>query len=58
MDDLAGEPVPIADTRDLGWMLHDLDFTDPADPQPRFFRAQMTAGVIDVPSFDALEVAR
>ena len=58
VDDLAGEPVPIADTRDLGWMLHDLDFTDPADPQPRFFRAQMTAGVIDVPSFDALEVAR
>ncbi|MBL8289155.1 MAG: type I-C CRISPR-associated protein Cas5 [Rubrivivax sp.] len=58
VDDLASEPAPIADTRDLGWMLHDLDFTDPADPQPRFFRAQLTAGVIDVPSFDSEEVAR
>jgi CRISPR-associated protein Cas5d len=39
-------------------MLHDLDFTNPADPQPRFFRGQMTQGVIDVPSFDGKEVAR
>ena len=46
--DLAVEPIAIADTRDLGWMLHDLDFTDPADPQPVFFRAQMNAGVIEV----------
>lgn len=43
---------PIADTRDLGWMLHDMDFTHPSDPQPRFFRAQMNAGVIDVPPFE------
>jgi len=56
--DPAAEPPPIAETRDLGWMLHDLDFTDPSDPQPRFFRAQMTAGVIDVPPFDGQEVAR
>ena len=41
-------PAPIGDTRDLGWMLHDLDFSDPADPQPVFFRAQMNAGVIEV----------
>lgn len=40
--------APIADTRDLGWMLHDLDFTNPEDPQPVFYRAQMTAGVIEV----------
>ena len=46
--DPAREPAPISDTRDLGWMLHDLDFTDPADPQPVFFRAQMNAGVIEV----------
>lgn len=58
VDDLAGEPAPIAETRDLGWMLHDLDFGNPADPQPRFFRAQMTTGVIDVPAFDGEEVAR
>ena len=41
-------PPPIAETRDLGWMLHDLDFSHPSDPQPVFFRAQMTAGVIEV----------
>ena len=46
--DPAHEPAPIAETRDLGWMLHDLDFSDPADPQPVFFRAQMNAGVIEV----------
>lgn len=49
---------PIDETRDLGWMLHDLDFGNPADPQPRFFRAFMRAGVIEVPPFDATEVAR
>lgn len=58
VDDPAAEAPPIAETRDLGWMLHDLDFTDPADPQPRFFRAQMTGGVIEVPPFDGEEVAR
>jgi len=58
VDDLADEPPPIDETRDLGWMLHDLDFTDPVDPQPRFFRARMKAGVIDVPPFDGQEVAR
>jgi CRISPR-associated protein Cas5d len=46
--DPALDAAPISDTRDLGWMLHDLDFTDPTDPQPLFFRAQMTAGVIEV----------
>lgn len=46
------EPTAIADTRVLGWMLHDLDFTNRDDPQPRFFNAQMQAGVIDVPVFE------
>jgi CRISPR-associated protein Cas5d len=43
---------PISDSRDLGWMLHDMDYTHPSDPQPRFFRAQMNAGVIEVPPFE------
>jgi len=42
------EPTPIQETRDLGWMLHDLDFANPEDPQPVFFRAQMNAGVIEI----------
>ncbi|MBE7521179.1 MAG: type I-C CRISPR-associated protein Cas5 [Burkholderiales bacterium] len=58
VEDVAVEPAPIAETRDLGWMLHDLDFTDAADPQPRFFRAQMTKGVIEIPAFGGEEVAR
>lgn len=44
--------TPIAETRELGWMLHDLDFTHPSDPQPRFFNAKMVAGVIEVPPFE------
>ncbi len=46
--DRSGERPPIAETRDLGWMLHDLDFHNPADPHPVFFRAEMRAGVIEV----------
>ena len=44
--------TPIGDTRELGWMLHDLDFSNPADPQPRFFNAKMERGVVQVPSFE------
>jgi len=44
--------TPIGDTRELGWMLHDLDFTHPSDPQPRFFNAKMVGGVIEVPPFE------
>ena len=47
-----GITSPIADTRELGWMLHDLDFTQPADPKPRFFNAKMAAGVVEVPPFE------
>lgn len=40
--------------RDLGYMLHDIDFAD--DMTPRFFRAEMKDGVIEVPAFDSEEV--
>ena len=33
---------------DLGWMLFDLDFDKPDDPQPRFFRALLSRGVLDL----------
>jgi len=33
---------------DLGWMLYDMDFSDPASPQPRFFRARVNEGVLDL----------
>ena len=34
--------------RDLGWMLHDIDYGD--DRAPRFFRARLRDGVIEVPT--------
>lgn len=54
-------PIPTADaslrgTRDLRWMLHDIDFKN--GREPKFFHAVMTDGAIDVPRFDAPEVRR
>ena len=50
------QPAPIDENRDLGWMLHDLDFTEPAAPRPRFFRAALAAGVLTVPEAGSPEV--
>lgn len=49
-------PVPIKETRDLGWMLYDLDFANAADPKPLFFRPEMKDGVISVPHRESEEV--
>lgn len=38
----------LSGTRELGWMLYDLDFSDPQDIQPKFFKAEMWDGVIDL----------
>lgn len=43
-----GEIPAIDETRDLGYMLYDMDYSDPADIQPMFFRARMEHGVIDL----------
>lgn len=44
-----GEKIPAIDeTRDLGYMLWDLDYSDASDIQPLFFRARMEKGVIDL----------
>ena len=44
-----GEPeAQTAWTADLGWMLHDMDYGSAATPQPRFFRAQVNQGVLDL----------
>lgn len=40
--------------RDLGWMLHDIDYGN--DMAPRFFRAELRDGVIEVPVIDSGEV--
>ena len=38
----------IAESRDLGWMLYDMDYSRPDDITPMFFRARMVNGVVDV----------
>jgi len=38
----------LSGTRDLGWMLYDMNFSDPEDIRPRFFKAEMYDGVIDL----------
>ncbi|MCF7989162.1 MAG: type I-C CRISPR-associated protein Cas5c [Thiohalocapsa sp.] len=54
--DAAVEPPPIADDRDLGFMLYDLDFADLSDPKPRFFRAELRSGSVAVPDWNSEEV--
>ncbi|MBP2275359.1 MULTISPECIES: type I-C CRISPR-associated protein Cas5c [Sphingomonas] len=55
-----GAPLPpstlVERDRDLGWVLHDIDFA--RGNESRFFRARIQDGVIDVPPFDAEEVVR
>jgi CRISPR-associated protein Cas5d len=48
-DDLKGE-------RDLGYVLHDIDFND--GMTPHFFRAILRDGVMDVPPLNSREVRR
>lgn len=44
-----GGPIPaIAVTQDLGYMLYDLDYSDPRNIRSRFFRADLVEGVLDV----------
>jgi CRISPR-associated protein Cas5d len=47
-EDSEKETPPIDESRDLGWMLFDMDFSDPNDPRPQFFRASMKNGIVDL----------
>lgn len=45
---LEGElPQSLNESRDLGWMLYDIDFNN--SMQPKFFRAEMSNGVVRIP---------
>ncbi len=48
----------VDETRDLGWMLYDMDYSVPAAPKPLFFRAKLEKGVIQVPDRDSREIRR
>lgn len=56
VEDVKSESKPIGETKDLGWMLFDLDFSNPADPRPRFFKARLDNGVVTVPAWGDEEV--
>lgn len=43
-----GEIEGIDETRDLGYMLYDMDYSDPEYIQPMFFHAKMEHGCIDL----------
>lgn len=49
-------PDELKGKKDLGWMLLDLDYSDPEDIRPKFFRAMLEDGVLNVPTFDGEEV--
>lgn len=56
VDSEVSQVKSIAETRDLGYMLYDLDYRNAADPKPRFFRACLVSGVMNVPAWDSEEV--
>lgn len=51
-------PEELKGELDLGWMLLDLDYSDPENITPHFFRAVLRDGVLEVPSMDSQEVRK
>ena len=51
-------PAELRGTRDLGWMLYDLDYSDPGEIRPLFFKPVMQDGVIRIPDRDNKEEVR
>ena len=56
IDPMLEQSNPVKETRDLGWMLYDMDYSNAADPQPRFFRATLENGILNVPVWNSQEV--
>lgn len=53
-----GEDIPTAypnETKDLGFMLFDMDYSDPKNIQPMFFRAQLKNGALDLINAEVLK---
>lgn len=51
-------PEELKGERDLGYMLWDMDYSDPENVTPCFFRAKLIDGVMDVPTLESGEVIR
>lgn len=59
IENVEGRQAPIAEDRDFGIMLYDMDFDkNPQKPDAMFYRAKMEQGVIVVPCKDSEEVLR
>ena len=60
MVDTANESLipAISETKDLGIMLYDMDYSNPKDIQAMFYRPQMNNGVVIVPPFYSKEILR
>ena len=58
VEDTKALDAPWDQSKDLGYMLYDMDFSNLKDPTAMFFRAQMDKGIIHVPSRDSEEVLR
>lgn len=52
---LGRRPIPAIDeTRDLGLMLYDMDYSNPRNIRPLFFRARLEKGVLEVAGQEVL----
>ena len=49
-------PKELLGERDLGWILYDMDYTNPEDIRPLFFRGTLRDGVLEVPARESGEV--
>jgi CRISPR-associated protein Cas5d len=56
--DAATVPEELLGTHELGWMLYDLDYTDPKEIRPLFFRARMEDGTLHIPDRSNREEVR
>lgn len=55
VDEQSPNALPIGDTRDLGWMFYDYDYSGDA-PVPCFFQAKLENGKLAIPEPDSPEV--
>ena len=50
-----GEIPAIAETRDLGLMLYDMDYSNLPEIQPMYFRARLENGVLDLTNCEVMK---
>lgn len=51
-------PAELKGERDLGWMLYDMDYTNPKNISPLFFRGILRDGMLEIPPWNSEEVRR